>query len=146
MVPGTKVDDGPQLKDTQWGKAQVYRFEQMPAEVSSATYRRSAIRGDNAIVCLNFFEPGNPPWPLHSHPFDQIAFVLSGRMLVQLADEEIEVAAPSAIWIPKDMPHCANIVGDEPCLNLDVFGVVREDFLHLVEYQGTWEAIDGAKS
>lgn len=123
---------------TRWGTPQIYTFDQMPAEISSHTYRRTAIRGDDCMVTLNFFEPGNPPWPLHNHPFDQLLFVLSGRMEVRLGDDTVEVAAPSVVWVPRDLPHCANIVGDQPCLNLDVFGVAREDFLHLTSYQGAW--------
>lgn len=129
--------------ETQWGAAQIFHFEEMPADVTSATYRRSAIRGDSAMVCLNFFEPNNPPWPLHDHPFDQIAFILSGRMRVQLAEETFDVGSPAAIWIPKNMPHCLNILGDEPCLNLDVFGVPREDFLYMTRYQAPWSTVDG---
>jgi quercetin dioxygenase-like cupin family protein len=90
------------------------------------------------LACLNWFEPGHPPWPVHTHPFDQIAFVLSGQMVFTLAEQEILVSSPSVVWIPRDMPHCANIAGDQPCLNLDVFGTPRADFLHLVQYQGAW--------
>ena len=132
---------------TRWGAAEIHRFDEMPADVASETYRRSAIRGENAMVTLNYFEPGNPPWPTHDHPFDQISFVLSGRMLVQLADETFEVTAPAAVWIPADLPHCLNITGDEPCLNLDVFGLPREDFLYMTEYQrNNWSTVDGEPS
>jgi len=31
--------------------------------------------------------------------------------------------------------HYAEPIGDEPALNLDVFAPIRDDYLHLVEYQ-----------
>ena len=40
------------------------------------------------------------------------------------------------IHIPANVEHYAEPYGDEPVLNLDVFSPVREDYKHLVEYQG----------
>jgi hypothetical protein len=39
------------------------------------------------------------------------------------------------VRMPPDVMHWAEAVGDEVCLNLDVFSPVREDYLHLFEYQ-----------
>jgi hypothetical protein len=37
--------------------------------------------------------------------------------------------------VPPNVVHYAEPVGDEVCLNLDVFAPVRADYLHLVDYQ-----------
>ena len=39
------------------------------------------------------------------------------------------------IRVPPDVVHYAEAIGDEVCLNLDVFAPVRQDYLHLVQYQ-----------
>lgn len=39
------------------------------------------------------------------------------------------------VRVPPNVVHYAEPVGDEACLNLDVFAPVRADYLHRVEYQ-----------
>jgi hypothetical protein len=39
------------------------------------------------------------------------------------------------VRVPPDVVHYAVPVGDEVCLNIDVFAPAREDYLHLVKYQ-----------
>ena len=39
------------------------------------------------------------------------------------------------IRIPPDVEHWAEVIGDEPVMNLDVFNPIREDYKHLVEHQ-----------
>lgn len=113
----------------------IYPLAGLPTERPSRTYSRAAIRGETCTVGLNWFEPGNPDWELHSHPFDQVSFVLSGTMAFSFDGTLQTVAAPSVVWIPPGLPHWANIRGDDPCFNLDVFGLVRDDFKYLLTYQ-----------
>ena len=48
-----------------------------------------------------------------------------------------------AFQIPPDVEHCGEPLGVEPVMNLDVFSPIREDYLHLVEYQqAEFEAAD----
>jgi quercetin dioxygenase-like cupin family protein len=112
--------------------AKVFQLADLPVDRVGSTYRMAALGGDDATVGLHWFEPDHPPWPApHSHPYDQLAFVLQGAMRFTLGDETRDVVGPAVVWIPADMPHSADVIGDEPCFNLDVFGLVREDFSHL---------------
>ena len=71
----------------------------------------------------------------HSHPFEQLAYIVSGRMKFVIGDDVFEAAAGSMIRIPPNIEHYGEPIGDEPVLNLDVFSPIREDYKHLVEYQ-----------
>lgn len=122
---------------TDWGRAQIYPLGDLPTSDIGQTYKQAAIRGDGVTVGIHWFQPDHPAWPsTHHHPFDQLAFVMSGAMRFTLADETFDVEAPAVVWIPKDMPHSADVIGEEPVLNIDVFGLVRGDFEHLFPATG----------
>jgi quercetin dioxygenase-like cupin family protein len=113
-------------------QAKVFQLSDLPTDRIGSTYRMAAIAGDGATVGMHWFEPDHPAWPApHSHPYDQLAFVLEGSMRFTLGDEIRIVHGPAVVWIPADLPHSADVVGDKPCFNLDVFGLVRGDFAHL---------------
>ena len=50
-------------------------------------------------------------------------------------DQVFDCGPGSMVRVPPDVVHYAEAVGDEVCLNLDVFAPVRKDYLHLVDYQ-----------
>ena len=95
---------------------------------------RAGFRGDDVMLVMNWLQPGMDTRP-HSHPCEQIVYVVKGRMRFVIADEEIEVGAGGLVRIPPDVMHYGEPIGDEEVLNLDVFAPLREDYRHLVAYQ-----------
>ena len=95
---------------------------------------RAGFRGDDVMRVMNWLQPGMETRP-HSHPCEQIGYVVKGRMRFVIADEEIEVGAGGLVRIPPDVMHYGEPIGDEEVLNLDVFAPLREDYRHLVAYQ-----------
>ena len=68
--------------------------------------------------------------PLHSHPHEQGGMLLSGRLQLTIGEETRTVEAGSMFLIPPNVPHRAVAVGI-PCVVLDVFSPVREDYAAL---------------
>jgi quercetin dioxygenase-like cupin family protein len=116
------------------GGAKVYRWESLPREEVRPGVTRAAFRGDNALMVMNWLEPGMEIRP-HSHPFEQLAYILAGRVRFTVGGEVVEVGAGEVLRIPPDVVHCGEPVGDETAINLDVFAPVRDDYRHLTEYQ-----------
>ncbi len=116
------------------GKVNVYRWDTLPKEVVRPGVSRTAFRGDNALMVMNWLEPGMEKKP-HSHPFEQLAYVVSGRIRFEIGDDVVEAGAGEVVRIPPDVVHCGEALGDEVALNLDVFAPVRDDYRHLTEYQ-----------
>lgn len=112
----------------------VYGWDSLPREKVRDGVSRTAFRGDNSLMVMNWLEPGMEKKP-HSHPFEQLAYVVSGRVRFEIGDDVVEVGAGQVVRIPPDVIHCGEAIGDEVALNLDVFAPVREDYLHLTEYQ-----------
>ena len=116
------------------GKANVYRWSELPREAVRPGVSRSAFRGDNALMVMNWLEPGMEVRP-HSHPFEQLAYILAGRVRFTIGNDVVEVGAGEVVRIPPDVVHCGEPIGDETAVNLDVFAPVRDDYRHLTAYQ-----------
>ena len=95
---------------------------------------RAGFRGDDVLLVMNWLQPGMEARP-HSHPCEQVVYVVKGRMRFCIGDEEIELGAGGLVRIPPDVVHYGEPIGDEEVLNLDVFAPIRDDYRHLVTYQ-----------
>jgi len=116
------------------GNVNVYRWEKLPREEVRKGVTRTAFRGDNALMVMNWLEPGMEVRP-HSHPFEQLAYILSGRVRFTIGEEVVEVGPGEVVRIPPGIVHCGEPIGDEVAVNLDVFAPVRDDYRHLTAYQ-----------
>jgi len=117
-------------------KAKLYRFDEMPREtVGDGRLERTAIRGDNSIVTLNWVKPGQPRPKPHNHPFDQLSFVFEGTMVFEIEGEQIEAGPGTVVRIPPDVMHTGWVKGGEVVLNVDVFAPARADYVYLTRYQ-----------
>jgi quercetin dioxygenase-like cupin family protein len=115
-------------------KAKLYQWDSLPKEAVRPGVERVGFSGENVLMVMNWLQPGMDVRP-HSHPFEQLAYIVSGRMKFTVGDEIFDAGPGSVIRIPPDVVHCGEPQGDEPVLNLDVFSPIRDDYRHLVEYQ-----------
>jgi mannose-6-phosphate isomerase-like protein (cupin superfamily) len=117
-------------------QAQAWRLDQMPLEEVRPGFARTGIRTEASINTVSWFEPGFKTRGPHSHPFDQLSYVLAGAMRFWVGDQVFDLVAPSVLYIPGGAPHCAEPLGTERALNVDVFAPLREDYLPLCDHQG----------
>lgn len=117
-------------------KAKAYNLNELDMQQVRPGFSRTGIRSDEAVTTVNWFEPGYKTAGPHSHPFDQLSYVLTGSMRFYVDDEVFDLIAPAVLHIPGGAPHCAEPLGDERVLNLDIFAPLREDYLALCEHQG----------
>ncbi len=115
-------------------KAKLYNWDGLDKETVRRGVERVGFRGEQVLLVMNWLEPGMEVNP-HSHPFEQIAYIVQGRMRFTIGDEVLEAGPGSIVRIPPDVVHCGEPIGDETVLNLDVFSPIREDYRHLVAYQ-----------
>ncbi len=115
-------------------KARLYEWDQLPKEVVRSGVERAGFRGNDVLMVMNWLTPGMKTNP-HSHPFEQLAYIVSGRMKFVIGEDTFEAGPGSVIRIPPNVEHYGEPIGDEPVLNLDVFSPIRDDYRHLVEYQ-----------
>lgn len=65
--------------------------------------------------------------PLHRHPQEQIAYVVSGRLRFQVGDAATEAIAGTSVAIPGDTDHAVWVL--EESLVIDTFTPPRNDYL-----------------
>lgn len=64
--------------------------------------------------------------PEHSHPHEQITYILEGQLNMKIDGELVELSAGMFYIIPSNVLHGAVAVSD--CKVIDVFNPVREDY------------------
>ena len=120
----------------------VRNWDELARETVRSGVSRAGFRGQDVLMVMNWLEPGMEVRP-HSHPFEQVVYVVKGRMRFVIGGEESVVEEGGLVRIPPDVEHCGEPLGVHPVMNLDVFSPIREDYLHLVEYQqAEFEAAD----
>jgi quercetin dioxygenase-like cupin family protein len=86
--------------------------------------------GEGAMLNLLEFEPAARV-PVHDHPHEQLGYVLEGELALEVDGVEHRLRPGDAYRIAGGTPHAA--WSDAPCLVLDVFQPVREDYRSRVE-------------
>lgn len=115
-------------------KTRVHEWSALPKEVVRPGVKRAGFRGDDVLMVMNWLDPGMEVNP-HSHPCEQLVYVVKGTMRFVVDGEELVAGAGSLIRIPPDVEHFGEPIGDEQVLNLDVFAPIRADYRHLVDHQ-----------
>jgi quercetin dioxygenase-like cupin family protein len=115
-------------------EVRAYKWEDLPKEWVREGVTRCGFRGENVLMVMNWLKPGMQTKP-HSHSFEQIAYIVKGIIRFHVGESVIEAGPDSILRIPPHIVHYGEPVGNETVLNLDVFSPIREDYLHLVEYQ-----------
>lgn len=115
-------------------KATLYNWDTLEKEVVRQGVERAGMRGDNVLMVMNWLEPGMDLNP-HSHPFEQIVYIVQGKVRFHIGDEVIDAGPGSVMRIPPNVEHYGEPIGDEVAMNLDIFSPIREDYRHLVDYQ-----------
>jgi mannose-6-phosphate isomerase-like protein (cupin superfamily) len=104
-------------------EAPVVRFDEV-VKANRIDPERGAVltevaRGEQASVNVWQMTKG---LPLHLHRnHEEVIFVKSGRAEVRLGERTLTMEAGDLVLIPKNMPHSARALGEEPFRGISVF-------------------------
>ncbi len=105
----------------------VRRIDQTALEAAGPSERFSQWLLDHtsgATSCsVNFIKTpagGGSPAGLHTHVVDQIFYILSGTMSIEVDGTEYEAPPGTLVFFPKSVPHRNWNAGPEPTLHLAV--------------------------
>jgi len=103
-----------------------FAWETEPIEPLNQRIGRQMLNGD-AMTLARITLAQGAVVPEHSHPNEQIATVLSGRVRFRLGDEEVVVDALASVLITGGVPHEVEALQDS--VVLDAFAPRREDWI-----------------
>ncbi len=82
--------------------------------------------GEKSIVTKMNYVEGNYA-STHKHPNEQVGYVISGKYLLTIADNEYKLQPGDSYAIPENTEHSFKVIeGGEV---IDVFTPIREDYL-----------------
>ena len=88
--------------------------------------QKTLVHGDKTLM-VEFRLNKDATLPLHSHPHEQIGYLVSGQIQLTIGLEVHEVLPGDSWCIPGGVQHGAEIVADS--VAVEVFAPVREDYL-----------------
>ena len=102
-----------------------HRSDAVPVEMLPGVIRRTLSTSEGLMLIEVALEKGAVV-PSHSHPHEQIGYLVSGRVLFELGDERRELAAGDSWLVPPNVPH--QVTALERSLAIDVFSPPREEY------------------
>ena len=111
-----------------------YAWDTIPATEVRPGVTRKVFTGDGSMLVMTEVYPGAVESP-HTHPFEQLVFVVEGSANFTLGEEKFAVSAGDVYRVPPETPHGAEVTGEGPCRLLAVYGPPREDYFVHCEYQ-----------
>ncbi len=81
---------------------------------------------------------GGAPWHVHTRE-DEYFYVLEGTLLVHCGDETFEAGPRSFVFLPRNVPHEWDVIGDEATLLMMTIPAGLDTFLHEFHAAGSME-------
>ena len=82
--------------------------------------------GDRTLM-TEFLLKQESTLPMHSHPYEQTGYLISGHIRLTIGEREYDVSHGDSWCIPMDVEHGARIIEDS--VAVEVFSPVRKDYL-----------------
>lgn len=95
-------------------------------QVLAGIEQKTVAYGDQTLMAEFRLQQG-ANLPLHSHPHEQIGYLVTGHLLLTIGEEVHDVLSGDSWCIPGDVPHCAECLED--AVAVEVFSPVRVDYL-----------------
>jgi quercetin dioxygenase-like cupin family protein len=103
-----------------------FTVKELPSTEMLPGVLRRAVYLDNVMLTFFEFEPGGVV-PEHSHPHEQISYVVEGALEFRLGGEVQVLRAGEGACCPPGVPHGATVL-EEPTKVIDAWHPVREEY------------------
>lgn len=97
-----------------------------PVAMCNGITRRTLSTGHKLMLCLFEWDTG-AILPEHSHPHEQLGYVISGKVEFTIGGKTIVLGPGESYVIPSNVAHSGRSY--EPAKVLDAFSPIREEYL-----------------
>ena len=97
-----------------------------PVEMLPGIVRRTLVYNDK-VMLVYFDLKKDADLPLHSHPHQQMGYVVKGKLDFHIHDKTYHLTAGDSYFAPSNAEHGAKVIED--CIVIDVFNPAREDYI-----------------
>jgi quercetin dioxygenase-like cupin family protein len=108
----------------------LHRWDEIALDKVTEMLSRKIVTGEREMLVQVYVKRGCL-MPIHSHPSEQMTYVLQGALKFLVDGEEITVREGEVIHIPSGVEHQAEALEDT--FELDVFSPIREEWLTEIE-------------
>ena len=103
--------------------------EDTPVQTAPGRERRIAHTDNLMVVVWDFADgPAKEPDPPHSHPHEQVTYVVEGEVFFFIGEESSRLGPGDMVTVPPDQPHTVQPLTPRLRL-LDSFTPLRNEFL-----------------
>ncbi len=96
-----------------------------PINVLPGLTRRTLAQNKCMMICEFKFD-AHVEIPMHSHPHDQVGYLVEGRVEMNIDGEKFELCKGDSYSAPSNVPH--GVFTLEPSVIVDTFSPPREDY------------------
>ena len=96
-----------------------------PVEMLPGALRRTLVCGEK-VMMVHFTLDEGTEVPRHSHPHEQVGYVVAGEMTMTIGDENFRLGPGDSYYAPSGVEHSATANTDVSIL--DVFSPPREEY------------------
>ncbi len=96
-----------------------------PVNMLPGIKRKTLAQSQSMMLCEFTFD-AHVEIPIHSHPHEQVGYVVQGRVEMTIGDKKYELIKGDSYQAPSNVPHGA--VTLEPTIIVDTFNPPREDY------------------
>ena len=89
--------------------------------------KRKTLNHSEQMMLCEFHLDKGALLPNHTHPHEQMSYIVSGRFRYTVGDETREVGPGDTALVPSNVPHSVEVLEDT--VAIDVFVPIREDYL-----------------
>jgi quercetin dioxygenase-like cupin family protein len=106
------------------------KYSEMPVDkISAGAERRLGYTENLMLAIIDFYDgPKDEPDPLHSHPHEQVSYLVEGEIIFVLDGEKTRLGPGDVFLVPSGKPHSIQLLTEHVRL-IDCFTPIREDFL-----------------
>ena len=105
-----------------YGKRTTERYSELLPGIKIKTL----VYGQNTLMTQFNLKKGSE-LPRHAHPYEQIGFLVKGRLILSIGDSKREVGVGDSWCIEPNVEHSAEV--PEDAVAVEVFAPARQDYL-----------------